>query len=301
MKKLLLFLTLFLSLNNSAQSWCTPGSVWHFGDYFVAGSGYKRMEYLYDTLIAGNTCNKIKVLRIGFGSMGFYSNTSFMYTYANNNVVYLKDANSSNFDTLYYFNATIGNKWRTAPTSMAACAASYVTVLDTGHTIIQGQNLKWYTISYTLSPSVVSYAPNDTVFERLGAVLSYPYYWGNICATYYDADIGGPLRCFTDNQINDYRRNYSGPCDYLYVSLNEQPLSGNFNRLYPNPVIDKLHFSHAEKFDRITVSNAFGQTVKEVYNVINEYEIDVSDLSAGMYYVKTENNAGQNNYKVFKK
>lgn len=301
MKYVLLFLFLSLSLHNSAQSWCTPGSVWHFGDSFVAGSGYKRLEYLSDTLIAGITCNKIKVLRIGFGSMGPYGGTGLMYTYSNNNVVYLRDGNTSNFDTLYNFNASIGDKWRVAPTSLTACAASYVTVLDTGHTYVQGQKLKWYTIQYDLAPNVKSYAPNDTVFERLGAVLSYPYYWGNVCATYYDAEIGGPLRCFTDNQINDYRRNYSGPCDYMYVSVNEVKPGRDPNQLYPNPALDKLHFSRAERFDKITVSNALGQKVKEIFNAVIEYEIDISDLLPGMYYVKTENNKGQNIYKILKK
>ncbi len=87
----------------------------------------------------------------------------------------------------------------------------------------------------------------------------------------------------------------------MYLSVNELKANGDPNLLYPNPAIDKLHFSHSEKFDKITVNNALGQKVKEIFHAVIEYEIDVSDLLPGIYYVNTENNEGQRVYKILKK
>src|SRR6218665_1298812 len=112
MKKLLLAFITFLSLNSQGQIWCTPGSVWNFKEIFLGGNGCKRMEYLYDTIINGKTCNKIKEVRIGKNyttPLIDYMYTRYFYTHIDNNVVYLDN------DTLYNFNANIGDKWRIAP------------------------------------------------------------------------------------------------------------------------------------------------------------------------------------------
>jgi len=54
---------------------------------------------------------------------------------------------------------------------------------------------------------------------------------------------------------------------------------------YPNPVNDMLHFSSNQAIEKVVISNMLGQEVKANLSSDNT-NIDLSDLSAGNYFVK---------------
>jgi hypothetical protein len=294
MKQLLLIAFTLLFLDSQSQVWCTPGSVWHFPDYSVNFSGYKRLKYLYDTTIAGKTCNKLELFRIGQTIPGYYNTTGYIYTHVNNQVVYFLDflANPTGFDTLYDFNAVPGDKWRMPHLSRPKCAASYVTVFDTGHVMIQGQWLKSFTLTATIPPPIVSFSGLfGVVYERMGAVDMYPYQWGNVCATSTDANTGGALRCFSDNQISEYKRNYTGQCEYMYVSVNELKEDQDLVRLYPNPTQGLLTLQLDQAPSAIPVSlqitDISGRELiqMDLENGKTEYQVDLKNLSNGVFFI----------------
>lgn len=253
------------------------------------------MSYLYDTVITGKTCNKLMEFRIGQELIGnvlsYYNYTRYFYTHTNNDVVYLFDPSNNNFDTLYNFSATIGDRWRMPPLSKPKCALSYVTVTDTGHVTIQGQWLKSFTLAPTMPFPSVSWGLYGTIYERLGAIDMYPYYWGNLCANGTDADIGGPLRCFSDHQIIEYKKSYNGPCDYMYVSVDELKNNPGLIQLYPNPGqgLFTFHLEPASAGEQawLSITDVLGRPLKrmDLEPGKNVHSIELRDLADGVYIV----------------
>jgi hypothetical protein len=286
MKKKFLLFIVFLSLNCQSQVWCTPGSVWHYKDNHYYGQGYTRMEYLADTVINGKTYNKIKQFKIGQNISGYYNSTTYLYTRTSNNVVY-----HVGDDTLYNFNATVGDKWRIRSQDIN-CANSYVTVIDTGHILIQGQNLKWFWISPTNQPPNTKGIFAGYVYERMGAMNMSPYEFGNLCAPSIHWNHTGALLCFSDHQITEYKHNnYSSPCDVMFVSVEDLQLDPDLFLLFPNPGQGLFTF-HLElpgtgEPVSVNIMDLLGRSLMRIdlEPGRNEHPIDSRELSNGVYVV----------------
>ncbi|ESU22077.1 hypothetical protein FEDK69T_20510 [Flavobacterium enshiense DK69] len=105
------------------------------------------------------------------------------------------------------------------------------------------------------------------------------------------ADEGYILAGSTFSKDGDVTSN-NGESDIWVVKLDPENLStASFNssniRLHPNPVNDFLHFS--EELQTIVIFNINSQKIIQASNV---KKIDLSELPAGMYFIKTESNAG---------
>lgn|GEM_PF-848679 len=288
---------IFISCKSFAQVWCTPNSEWYFTHNMFQGySGYLKHKYLYDTIIDGKFCNKIHVegelWQILFPQLYHYN--YFIYTFTNNRVVYLKDVKelgANNFDTLYNFNATIGSKWRMAPVSQTGCAISHVTVLDTGSKIIQGIRLKWLKVNYKNStPGQMYNIPNvnDTIYERFGGLMMYPYSPGNICPWTWDLNYGGQLRCYYDLDIS-YQSTaspelWNNQCDYYYVGIKENSSNIKFLSIYPNPSKDLIRLESSPDLLNCRITDLSGRTIFAQFKEDNKkFEIDISQLDKGLY------------------
>lgn len=82
------------------------------------------------------------------------------------------------------------------------------------------------------------------------------------------------------------------------IELMEEQLSSTTEKvklsLYPNPVVDELTLQHdGMNNGRISISNALGTVIKEVYSQGNKTTIDVSELGSGMYIIQVS--SGENN------
>ncbi len=293
MKKLLLLLicTITFSTTLKSQSWCYPGAQWYYtSNYSFSSMGYIKHTFTNTVTINSLTCQKIAFLAQHFS---YYTNSvstfsSDYYTYFNNNVVYLYDATSTNFDTLFNYNAVIGSKWSLPNKSTANCSNSRVTVTDTGHHVIQGVNLKWFKVSisayqYTFTSPLIS---TDTIYERLGCVMKYFFNPGEMCPTYTDGEIGGPLRCYSDNQISNYNRT-AGPCNYYYIptGLKENGFLENL-KAYPNPAHDLLSIDVSDSQRQsisMQMTTPLGQKVLEARL---EKTIDIGKLENGIYFLQ---------------
>ena len=290
MRKLLLVLVTLLSLKASGQVWCTPGSVWRYKHQSISQYGFKQLDYLYDTLVAGKTCHLMREFISAINGMGIlYQYHRYFYTYSANKTVYLlTSTNPVRFDTLYDFNATIGDKWRVPPTSV--CTNSYVTVTDTGHMVIQGQSLRWLRLLSTFPPVVNYNMFSGIIVERIGAIHCFPYYSQNTCPNNIDAGNGGVLYCFSDQDISEYRTNtYQDACDHIYVSINELKNSEQSIRLYPNPSRNSFTFEFGDLTPNektvLLITDLSGREIKQQVLNFREtmHQVDLSGLDQGLY------------------
>jgi hypothetical protein len=89
------------------------------------------------------------------------------------------------------------------------------------------------------------------------------------------------------------------PVDTGNVSIDHIKLEAGIH-FYPNPVAGELHFSGSAEIETIEITNTLGAMVLRRSNVKDR--IDVSDLRAGLYFVKVYSNDGlRETHKFIKK
>lgn len=301
MKKIsfqLLFLICFTSV--TAQVWCPPGAEWTYSyTYtFPTSNGYVILKYVNDSVINTKTYKKINSTFYGYnaayGSGTVTINQGYYLLNQNAKLISLYNGYSPD-DTLFNFNANIGDKWlRVRYFNDVSCDAQrqQVTVLDTGSVIINSVSLKKLVLAYVrgmwVGGPTTSY--NDTVYEKIGSVKNHLVPW--TCETNFamPGKSGtypvGNFRCYKDNSFPTYQHPGTPSC-YTIVGLNILELENDFFvTIYPNPVTNSLHLkSEKIKLDNsmIEISSALGQVI---IKLSYKNEIDISQLSRGCYFLK---------------
>ncbi len=270
-----------------------PNTTWHYGWSGPQDGSHTELSYLYDTLIAGNNCNKIYfddvVCSIGWAA----ESTGRLYTYTQNGVTYIKRFSGNQFDTLFCFNAPIGTKWRRSPTVSTDCSLSYMEVTDSGHVVLQGKNIKWqqvyYETHYPIFPTGSAIdSGSDTLFERIGSKTNCSLIMGTHCTS---DPSPAKLRCFSDAQLN---LTFSAEtCNYCGTSVGLREQEGKERlKIYPNPassIINVLGEQSDPENSFVSISNTIGQTVM---NLLYHKTIDISSLAPG-YYILTIHKDGE--------
>jgi hypothetical protein len=87
----------------------------------------------------------------------------------------------------------------------------------------------------------------------------------------------------------------------LDVALKANEIAFGDFRVFPNPTQDKLYIEFENyDVDKIIVSNTLGQDLFQLLKPESKEEIDVSQLSPGIYILKAENKLGQGVFKFVK-
>lgn len=298
MKKIILIISFYiLYVNAYSQSWSpNVGTYWYYTELTPSfcSEGYMKFEYFKDSLVGSNNCQMIKryfVANCQSGSHAEYIDPIF--TYINSNVVYLNDVLSSSsvqfqtFDTLFCFNVPIGFQWELQPGTYTSCptsARTIVTVLDTGHRVIQGVNLKWQKVQYnSLSGSLV----NDTIYERFGYLNTNPFNPYNYCSSIADADYYLKFRCYGDHQIIDFKYGHNYNCDYV-LGVEELSFSDNFVEVYPIPTDDILNIKTIASGNNLTIEiyNNLGALIMSDPGKQDLEFLDAKHLLSGIYFLK---------------
>jgi hypothetical protein len=165
-----------------------------------------------------------------------------------------------------------------------------VTVIDTGHTVINSQLLKWLYVKINDNP-IGGYS-FDTIIENLGYTKRFFYYY-DYC-TLYEGPEYYSLRCYSDNTFGYYNSS-SLMCDFT-ISIDDIPNSFDFH-LYPNPIKSSLLTIDFEqsKLENVLlqIQNMLGQTVysETIKNSIGKQTktIDVASLPNGAYFIQLKN------------
>ena len=66
-----------------------------------------------------------------------------------------------------------------------------------------------------------------------------------------------------------------------------QVVEKNNVEIFPNPVNDVLNIQLGENHSDVEIFNSLGQVVRRYENVSGDMQINVNDLNAGIYFVKT--------------
>lgn len=284
MKSTLLFFALFFSLLSFAQNWAPAGAKWHY-TYIGFSSGYVEIANVGDTIIAGQTCQKLQKtfngLQFGVTPTTYIFDTS--YTYENNGVVYVLEQNQ--WKTLYNFNAVVGEHWPMAPMpEFGGCTVnSQLKVLATGTKVINAQTLKYLVVEFC-NPDLTSQGFQDTIIEKIGFTSSYmlPF---DMCTMAFDGNEGGPFRCYSDDNFSTYKPFYANDCEFL-VGLDENQMQKL--AIFPNPSAGKFTIEAAlEPGQVIALYNLNGQQVfkQDILNSALNQALEVN-LKPGMYVLQ---------------
>ena len=186
------------------QNWSPPGAKWTYSYFNVAAAGNTEIIYSGDTLINLQTCKKLQKWHHIYNYISSqYSNylIGTEITYEQNGTVFIKDNNQ--FDTLYNFNASIGDSWLMAKSNQHP-AGYYLTVIDTGSLIINATLLKFIVLDFHNPPGQAPINYRDTAIEKIGFINTYmlPY---DLIAQWVDGNEGGSFRCYSDSTFSLYK------------------------------------------------------------------------------------------------
>jgi len=71
--------------------------------------------------------------------------------------------------------------------------------------------------------------------------------------------------------------------------------------MFPNPVENKLTVSAKNEIKELSVVNILGQTIKTVTPNNRDYQLDISNLTSGIYFVKARVNNSEGTFRIVKK
>ena len=304
MKKVLPFIfVLFFGLQIKAQMWCAPGATWHYKVYI----GWPQFHYIdgHIKLTVSNTvtinnivCYNMNGVFKGAihytnGPIQTYTATNFQ-TYENNKVVYIYNADSLVFDTIANFNANIGDKWLGIKYPNSNCSSQptnyvrpIVTVIDTGHIVINNVSLKKLKVSVLSSWS--TYTVN--MIEKISCLSGFLF---NYSHCIIDGPYYGSFSCYKDDNFSEYNPD-SVVCDYVPpagVGVIENSISNSIFKLYPNPTNGIFSIELNEPVI-LKIYSATGALVYErTFDEIGNFQLDISHLSNGIYHLRTESKQG---------
>lgn len=151
--------------------------------------------------------------------------------------------------------------------------------------IVNGENVQWYA------------AQNDCVFnassrnaDQMDNVLHMSTLLTN-GTTYYASQI-----------VNGVESNHRLPVTANTILGVDDFAFNSYFKLYPNPASSVLNISKnvGIELDSVIIYNTLGQSVKTISNAKTVDIIDISNLSAGIYFIKVNTNKGISNTKFIK-
>ena len=253
--------------HGSAQIWCSPGATWSYT--YSNGwtqDGYARFTYFGDVVLNDTLAQRIAIHEEG---IDWPSNTTFswedsVFTAVHGDLVSIW--NGARFDTLYYFGAVPGDHWHRTMTNDDVSMQTEV-VLDTGSLVIDGMSLRY-----------LAMVSGDSIVERLGALYSNLLPWTTMVLD----EPGGPLRCYSDVDIDHVAPWWAYGCD-SWTGQEELNQAVNI-ALSPNPGNGLLQISWPgyHEFD-LEVRDGLGRIVHREHLFRESDIVELPHVQAGVY------------------
>lgn len=298
----LINLLMLLIYIGKSQTWYGSGTVLHRS--FHSDFAYKGyIKYVSNGTVTVNslTCQQILVEKkyVQMSTLTALTQTSNILTNFNGGLVTKYVSGTNSFDTIYNFNAAVGDQWSLTPKSYTNCSKSKVLVTAVGTKTLQGIPLKWLkvTISGYSSWSNIPNTSIDTIIERMGTIKYDLFEAFNICPWVSNGSYGEWIRCYSDNQINNYKTNLDTfDCNYYLtppVSIREKQILNNEFEIFPNPTRENIHIKWCSpkqslnEVSRINIFSAYGKIL--IDKVIHSNEtttIETNKLTTGIYIIK---------------
>ena len=267
---------LFCSMSTNGQTpWPDPSAKWVYGSNYWNYAGYNLMTY--SGKCQNGTSNEFTV------DSYFISNEEDTSIYNVNTVcfvqrdgiVYSIIDNPGYGDTLYNFNAVVGDYW-----SITGHYETEIHVEEIGTIDINGHDLKFQKVRVDIEYNENTISSTDTIVERIGFLNRYfiPY---DYIQTAFDANEGGPPFCYYDDTIGYYSKT-GIHCNVLenIVPTREEKISPI--SIFPNPASTDIFFEGVTP-DKVLLIGINGNR-KELELANNR--IDISQLNSGMHFLQ---------------
>ena len=212
---------LLIPFTIAAQTTFAPvGAKWTYlqGIWSGPDTNLAVLEVVSDTIIDGRVCSMLHVDQGWFGCHEFVQ----YFTESNDSLFYY-DVESDQFHLLFRWNANIGETWSTPVAQASYLDTLDWAVLDTGHVVIDGLQLR--TVEIIVDPrQFLLYSESwGWITERLGGIVA-PFTWIlGAC----DAESFQGLRCYEDPDISWLNPQF--PQCELSTSISEAALLPTIN------------------------------------------------------------------------
>lgn len=287
MKKILVILLSYLMFSPIiAQEWAPVDATWHYSYYDWDGKiCYTKFVVKKDTIFQDENCKKI----IKENKLYCYNRSEIEYTFMRNDSVFFWDTLSNSFQLIYNFGANVGDSIvyiYYEPFNPPTNIDTVIMFVDSISSIeINSSTLKEFHVTYNFGDSSFY---QSKIIENIGDIFyMFHYNWGAkaVC----DGGYTTGLRCYEDSNIGFYQVEGQDSCEHYVSSVNERIKSENIN-IYPNPTTNKLHLQKDKSINMnsITLTNINGKHLKTY--PANSTEIDISNLTKGVYLLQIETN-----------
>ena len=251
------------------------------GDTSINGQDYRvlvKTQHIYNH-ISGNY---------------FHGETGREYTFYQDEKVYLLRNNVQY--VLYDFAAQTGDEWTVPYTyeTDTICDSVGTVRCDFADTATLNGYLLNISIVNPVEGSYWSLGENAEIVQYIGNTSD--YFLPNITDECPIADLGegGSFRCYHDDILGWYTKVPVGECDFI-TGL-EEPKAAEEFVVFPNPCSGALRIRYLIRDSGYLISDLFGISGNKILELIRqdvgpgeyEMEIDVSDLPAGIYFIKIQ-------------
>lgn len=285
-----LFLILTYHYGN-AQLWAFPGASWEYNISSSFATGCESRTYLGDTLFEGKVAQQFSVHNVLFQHINNTLNisNSFFYTTVEDSVVYAWSTFSWNtppmpeaqWDTLYWFNAQVGDRWWPLGMDSSTCGGTWgmVQVMERELVEINGEELLQLNLSFVDEEGAPGTWPYFPVIQRLGTPgMGLP---PGGCML---VEFGYTIRTYTDDEFPLYDTGVLNFCDDLEVDVGEQRSPREIVP-YPNPSQGLLNIGMRPDvhISSLAVIDISGRTVLSFERP--DLPLDLTGLRSGIYFL----------------
>lgn len=286
MKKTLLFAFVLCSVFLKAQTLVDTNKVWNVVDCYNFGPcGTTNYSFGADTTIG---IYQYKTLLVDVDSAVFGTGYEPIAVREDTTLkqVFFYDVNG---DALAYdFSLNQGD---TYTTTIYQC--TMLVTVDSVDTVIflNGESRKRMYVSMSGLSGCFGLSDMEVWIEGIGSLKGLT----RLAFYMFIVDVYPNLICFKENDTLKYHDPNYASCFYSSVGLND--LGKNVGiKIYPNPIEDfvTVEMESPMKINSIHVSNALGELLIET----NETELDLSQLTKGIYFIRVMTDSGNYEAKV---
>lgn len=263
-------------------NFASVGTKWIYRFTGLGGYGSVKYESIADTIIENKNCRKIKSTRIlNTGPTGqsriisesnsfYYTKSDSIFTYSNDQFIYILHFNLSLNDTLSTINPNI------------KYFVSKIEKINIGEVVNK----------YTITDSCFGRKHNYTAIANIG-VLEDPIFFIPICTDL--KEITHMLCYFESGKLSYGDKTF---CESLVIN---DEINDNIGfEIYPSVVQNMLNIKSSIDFKNISITNIHGKILKST-PYTEGVSLDVSNLPNGLYILQLIDNQGKRAVKKFVK
>jgi Secretion system C-terminal sorting domain len=281
MKRSILFTAIaFITIGAFAQSWCPPGAEWVYRPPPGPVIGYSHVVYEGDTIVGGRQAQILSEdaawydLSTQSGTHSFTAVSTITSVAGGVVSSWGSTINGWEWDTLYVFDAIIGDHWNSPHT---IGEPGWLEVLDTSHVIEDGVPLRVVDLGHMCFGDTTLITQ---ITERRGG----PFELYLVMPCTGPVDDLWTLTCYRDVEV--------GPPDLAscipIVPLDVPEVSNVPPTLFPNPGTDQFTLDLSAGPHLIILFDALGRAVLRQRTTEERATIGTAHLPSGIYTVRVD-------------